>query len=316
MVSVFLDSESIEALRGRPFWTKLYWSVSIIVSSLFGWALSVVLKDTIPGIAGSMALLTCFVLLWVIHRLLSKSTGPNFCTFSLLVQFFFRGAIVAVSIAMLLEVVGLSELKPKYAKLRDLPISLIVGFSEESGKFFSLLLGLCLVPTDLPAALARVGTSRRWSLCTRWWSVLIESPQSLVLAGIATGLGFMTTENIEYFSMIFSSLDTVSCIATALTRIFLNLHPLLTGLAAARLAHFTLTSPITAEIIFKSIWPSVLLHALFDFGFMFASDNPDDATADTVVILLSLFLIPLSAFLLISEYKSYSVRNPLQTVLV
>jgi RsiW-degrading membrane proteinase PrsW (M82 family) len=321
--TIFIAPDSVLSLRGRPEWTILFWIVGGVVPFCFGYAVYLYSIDNAPsrGFGGGIALASCFILLHFVHSFLSKQSST--ISLSLAVQFFLRGAFLSIFIAMVIEATGLSELHPKYVELRDLPIALIVGVSEEFAKFLSLLVGLCLVPSDLPPSLAYLGEQGCPS-CLRWWSVLVDTPLGLAMAGIATGIGFMTTENIEYFFLIFSSLDTQSCVFTALLRICFNLHPLLTGLAAARLATAVFPPPHTRTLtlgkLFRAIWPSVLLHALFDFGLMFASDNPDEQPTDTVLIITSIALIPVSGFLLVKTYRSLckasSLSTPLQPVLV
>jgi RsiW-degrading membrane proteinase PrsW (M82 family) len=329
VTTVFLNPDATLSLRGKPFWTHIFWALALVVPSLFGWIIYVISKEnqTLRALGGSLALFSCFLALATSHYLISLTAkASNIISFPLTVQFFLRGAVVSVILAASLEGIGLHELRPKFVPLRDLPISLIVGVSEELSKFLALLFGVCFVPTDLPSALAFVGPQGLGASCSRCWSVLIESPHSLALAGLATGIGFMTTENIEYFLFIFSSLDAQSCLVTAALRVILNLHPLLTGLAATRLAllvfHPPHSSSATIGKLFRALWPSVLIHALFDFGFMFASDNPEDQHTDTVLIAVSLISIPYSALLLMSAYKSLrtpttsTFPSPLQRVLV
>jgi hypothetical protein len=77
------------------------------------------------------------------------------------------------------------------------------------------------------------------------WRTVVYGPVELVALGLSVGFGFMTTENIEYFTAINLQPDEgkhvevtslVSRVVFTLLRCLFNLHPLLTGLVAVRLS--------------------------------------------------------------------------------
>ena len=322
---LLLNPEGVSNLRGRTCWTWVFSVIAIVISGLFGLVTGLVSKSPARGFGGALALMTCFLAFRVVHTFVSKRQEDGKpLSEALAIQFFLRGAVVSIVIAMVLEATELSALRPRKVEFKDIPIALIVGFAEEVAKLLAVLLGLCLVASDLPTLVVPDPTRVCCMClpigpCVRAWCVLVESPRALAMAGIAAGYGFMTSENMEYFLMIFTTADLPSCIATVVLRIALNLHPLLTGLAAARLARFVWSNgstPRTVSIgkIARAIYPSVLIHALFDFGLMFTATNPTLVSLDSMFVLTSVSLIPTSIWMLVKTYRALPCVGSVATV--
>ena len=314
---LLLNPRAVEGLRGRQCWNPIFVVIAILASAFFGFKVSAYsTQDPLERGMGAFAgIFSCFAVFRGTHAALA-SRSDNFLSQELSIQFFFRGAVVSIILAMILELVELRSLRPRNVELKDLPIALIVGFSEEISKFFVVVMGVSLLPWNLPQHMidTHSGVIFRCipsSCFARMWTVLIESPRAFAMAGIAAGFGFMTTENLEYFFQVFVQLDITSCIATSVMRIALNLHPLLTGLAAARLAqqvwsNGATAAPRTISIgkVAVAMYPSIVIHAMYDFGLMFATSNPGEQELDIVFVLISLLLIPTSYYMLVRTYRS------------
>ena len=307
---VVINDETVASVRGRPFWNYVFVAAAVLTSITFASSLQTATGDAARGFGGGIAIGVCFILARAVHIYLGRNQS-GFLSTSLAAQFFLRGAIMSIFLAMVIEIVGLSELRPKPVRWRDAPVALIVGFAEEISKLLAVTAGLVVVASRLPQDLVLVRQELH-SKCVRFWSVLVESPRALAAAGIAAGFGFMMSENIEYFFMVFILADAGSCAAMAAMRIFLNLHPMLTGLAAARLAKLIYTPQgvrtVSVGKVASALWPSVTLHALFDFGLMFATSNPEDQF-DTFFIVTSILIIPTSFGMLVSTYRSLPVSS-------
>lgn len=307
---VVVSEEIVASVRGRPIWNYVFLAVAVLVSAAFASTLTSLAGDSVTGIFGGLALITCFILARVVHIFLGRGQA-SFLSTSLAAQFFLRGAVVSIFLAMVLEVVGMTELRPKAVPWKDLPIALLVGFSEEVAKMLSVIAGTVLIAASLPQDLVLLRPELN-SQCLRTWTVLVESPRALAAAGIAVGFGFMMTENIEYFFMIFTLSSFGESLAAAGMRILLNLHPILTGLASSRLAKLVYASQGVRSIsigkVALALWPSIFLHALFDFGLMFASTNPEDKF-DTIFIITSILIIPTALGLLVATYRALPVAG-------
>ena len=302
---VFASPDTVSGIRGRPFWNIIFAVVSFLVPVWFGSKIARVTGDADRGSAATLTLFTCFALYRALHLILGRSQ-IGFLSLSLGAQFFFRGAFLSVFLAMVMELVAMVFIGPSHAEWKDVPIALIVGFSEEVSKILLVLIGLVLTSNSLPAEL--VLTSQA-SSCIRWWTVLVESPRALAMAGIAAGFGFMTCENIEYLAVVFVSAPSLGgAIPMAAFRIFFNLHPLLTGLATSRLATEVFQGNqgikmITPGRVTRAVLPSIVIHAAFDFGLMFAATNPDQESLDDAFITVSVVLIPVTVCLLVWTYR-------------
>ena len=308
---VFASPDTAASVQGRPIWNLLYAIVAIIVPVFLGSRISHFSGDSSRGFVAGISLFSCFALFRIVHVQLARNQS-GFLSFALGAQFFFRGAIVSIVLAMIMELAAMAFLGPNQKEWKDLPIALVVGFSEEISKFLVLVAGLNLLSSSLPQQLIlEPGPNDTYTTCVRWWATVVQSPRALAMAGIATGFGFMTCENLEYFQAIFLvDADLVEIMPTVIFRIIFNLHPLLTGLAAARLARevFVQTPAKSATVgrVSRAILPSVLIHAAFDFGLMFSVTNPQDVRLDEVFIAVSLILIPLSFWLLAKTYGALS----------
>lgn len=108
---------------------------------------------------------------------------------------------------------------------------------------------------------------------------VIESGSALTLAGVCIGLGFMIVENLEYAAgeaVVKGTIGLPSTIWTVgLFRMICNLHWVLAGLSASRLADLLLIDPgggsssiswrVWPWLIANAVWPSVCFHAAWDF---------------------------------------------------
>lgn len=212
---------------------------------------------------------------------------------SLLAQIAVRGATISVLAATAAEVSGIYclrcltgmsaksllpspdqlQLNGASACVAAAATMLLVGVSEELAKAGAVLCG-----TWLSAAALRSATPR-WYL--RPFRLLVESPRALMLAGLSAGCGFMVLENVGYLlsaGLMYDKGDSVvaeraiRCIIVAV-RVGLNLHPWLTGVTCARIAKVAFAEGRdTPSLSFREfvwvLWPSVALHASFDFGLL------------------------------------------------
>lgn len=320
--TLVLKSDQVESVRGRPLWILIFRIFGLVVPALFGYLVySVSDSDQlVRGMDAFMAMMLCCVVFWSLQKVLS-ARAPGECLHpALAVQFFFRGASVSILLAVMLESFGMSTNRPRYAVWKDVPIAFTVGFAEEVSKLFVVVLGTFLIPSQLPESLVLNqddATCMRCiptGFCVRSWTTLIESPRALAMAGMSVGFGFMFSENLEYFFLVFTTMDTTTRIITMVLRILLNLHPILTGLCAARLASILWTSSEPRSIsigkIAACIWPSVVMHAIFDFGLMFTSTNPDLDELDVIFIVVSLSTIPIAIITLLKTYKRLPHVSP------
>jgi RsiW-degrading membrane proteinase PrsW (M82 family) len=213
-------------------------------------------------------------------------------TTSWLGQFFFRGTTLAIVVAVVLEGglnallrdEGIEEGFEGFNMLTLLEMG-FVGFAEEFAKLFAVTCATCLTVSALSSRGSR-------SCCTGCFPVLlVESRRALALAGLASGFGLMTVENIEYLITAASQpprtlvegytkvqiTGTLNDILTAITtfiRVVLNIHPWLTGLSALRLGRvvFSTDSSNTLESacvgpkdFLMAMAPSMIIHAAYDF---------------------------------------------------
>lgn len=309
-----VSPDVLQSVRGKPYWNYIFVAVSVLVPILFGFVVKRLTGDPDRGSSATISLILCFYVYRLVHTWLGWNK-IGFLSLSLGAQFFLRGAVISILMAMTLELMGMSYLKPRQVEWKDAPIALIVGFSEEVSKLFVLVTGLVVIPRDLPEQLVlQPRADDRFTSCVRWWTTLVDSPKALAMAGIAAGFGFMTSENIEYFMLVFTSSDVEEAWPLVVFRVFLNLHPMLTGLAAARLAK-ELFLPgqiknVTIGRLARAIAPSVVMHALFDFGLMFSATNPEETSLDEIFVGISIFLIPVNLIALILTYRSLPDVNP------
>jgi RsiW-degrading membrane proteinase PrsW (M82 family) len=302
---VFASPDTMEGIRGRPIWNIIFAVAAILIPVWFGSGIVRLTGDPDRGTSASIALFSCFALCRIVHVILGRNQ-VGFLSFSLGAQFFLRGALLSVFLAMVMELIGMVFLGPSHAEWKDVPVALVVGFSEEISKILVVIVGLSLTRISLPEELVLQGPS---SSCIRWWTVLVESPRALAMAGIAAGFGFMTCENIEYLAAVFAAAPSLgAAIPMAAFRVIFNLHPLITGLAAARLSREVFQDNeikmVTAGRVTRAILPSILIHAAFDFGLMFAATNPEMEDLDDAFITLSVVLIPLTVGLLVRTYRN------------
>lgn len=206
----------------------------------------------------------------------------------LLAKFMIRGATLSLIIAMILESLGFFALGLANGPITIIAIvgMLIVGISEETAKAFAFLWGTYLNPSD-----ARRGSTM--DCCLQYCPNLVESARALILAGISVGFGFMAVENALYVlsatltpAVTYESLDDdeynvsvnevyVITFVTVITRLLCNIHPLLTALSAARMAHIAFSEQrgnldLSFTEYVYALWPSALAHAAFDFALLVA----------------------------------------------
>ena len=303
-------------IRGKPLWVIIFRAFSITIPALFGYLvyLASVSDEINRGIDAFLAMAMCCFIFALVHKSLSFRALSEALPFSLAIQFFFRGATVSIVLAIMLESFGMSTSRPRYVVWKDAPFALMVGFAEEVAKLLVVVVGTILIPSQLPESLVLEQGNATFlrcipaTCCVRSWTNLVESPRALAMTGISVGFGFMFSENLEYFFMVFTTMDTTTRLVTTFLRIILNLHPILTGICASRLANLvwknsSVPKSISIGKLAQSIWPSVLMHALFDFGLMFTASNPDLTQQDTVFVIVSVGIIPLSLVILWQTYK-------------
>lgn len=233
-------------------------------------------------------------------------------TGALLIQFFVRGATLAILITTLTEFSGLLLVHKAEAVegsyhyyLYNFLDMLVVGFTEEGSKLAALV--SCAYLSARTLENVAPGCWPRPCMCR----VLCESPRAFMLAGLAVGYGFMTVENGEYMTAIVSTpvttystpdtsaadtaaaLRTENVMAQIMTlaqiglRIFLNIHPWLVGVSAARILMIVWTREPDISLLgftgfMWAVYPSALAHCLYDF---LVSVGP------TVVQLLTPFVV-------------------------
>jgi RsiW-degrading membrane proteinase PrsW (M82 family) len=311
---MMVSPDVLQSVRGRPYWNYVFMAVSVLVPMLFGFDIKKLTGDPDRGSSATISLILCFYVYRLVHTWLGWNK-IGFLSLSLGVQFFLRGAVISILIAMILELMGISYLKPRQVEWKDAPIALIVGFSEEVSKLLVVVVGLVVIPRNLPEQLVlQPRADDRFTTCVRWWTTLVDTPKALAMAGIAAGFGFMTSENIEYFTLVFTSSAIDEAWQLVVFRIFLNLHPMLTGLAAARLAKEVFQpgqiKNLTIGRLARAIAPSVLIHALFDFGLMFSATNPQETNLDEIFVGISIFLIPANLLAVVLTYRCLPDVNP------
>lgn len=212
---------------------------------------------------------------------------------ALLVQFAIRGATLSILMTSIMELGGLYLMHTAgtpaqgytyyFGNLLD---CLVVGFSEEGAKLAALV--SCTYLSTRTLINVAPGCWPRSCLCR----VLCESPRAFALAGMAVGYGFMILENGGYLSSIVSTpvttyetggpsssqqtlaietaMSQVIAILEIATRVFLNVHPWLVGISAARVASIVWTNEPDMRLlgVVGFVWalaPSALAHCLFDF---------------------------------------------------
>lgn len=211
----------------------------------------------------------------------------------LLIIFFVRGMTLSIVFTTLTEFPGLFLMQTGegasgsyHFYLFTLLDMAVVGFTEEGSKLAALICCTYLSVRSLenapPSCCARPCVCR----------MLCESPRAFILAGLAVGYGFMTTENGEYMAAIastpvttYETSDTTDAtpdmrmenlfsqliiILQILVRNFLNIHPWLVGISAARILSICWTNePDLSQLGFTgfmwAVCPSAVAHCIYDF---------------------------------------------------
>lgn len=213
----------------------------------------------------------------------------------LLIVFFVRGMTLSIVFTTLTEFPGLFLMQEGEAAsgsyhyyLYNLLNMGIVGFTEEGSKLAALIFCTYLSVRTLENAPS--GCWPRPCLCR----LLCESPRAFILAGLAVGYGFMTTENGEYMTAIVSTpvttyetpdtsaadaasalqtenlMANIMIVAQIALRIFLNIHPWLVGISASRILSICWTNEPDLSLLGFSgfMWavcPSAVAHGIYDF---------------------------------------------------
>eukprot|EP00930_Biecheleria_cincta_P089392 TRINITY_DN78691_c0_g1_i1.p1 TRINITY_DN78691_c0_g1~~TRINITY_DN78691_c0_g1_i1.p1 ORF type:complete len:552 (+),score=78.37 TRINITY_DN78691_c0_g1_i1:41-1696(+) len=205
---------------------------------------------------------------------------------ALLSQFAMRGVSFAVSISMILEILGqkllhlkaLSSKKGHASLGGGLWLGVLAGASEEFAKVVVVIWGTWHSREALQ--------SSRSSVCGGC-RALIQSQRALMLTGLSVGYAFMTIENAGYILAMVSapvisyrSADVAENVSAAVVfhieflliitiRVGLNLHPWLAGITSARVARVTFDRQTSAVPSLKelvlALMPSVLAHSAYDF---------------------------------------------------
>jgi RsiW-degrading membrane proteinase PrsW (M82 family) len=276
-VSVVADSSTLHRLtHGHSCFSYIFALVWLSLTALtFAFVYSAA-TDFVMERACTATLSLCLSLFIFTRFWSQNSFRPIFAFFAL------RGASLGIVLTLIFEL---------YAYTFSLPVSstpcfselffvmLLVGVKEETAKLFSVLLGSSLSPAGLSP-----------HCCGSYH----PSARDLGLAGVAVGYGFMLLENVEYFiivDLMSGEGARVARIGTGLIRSLFNLHPVLTGLVAARLARSVYSKEEdkrrshVADWV-KGIWPSALIHGLFDFAAVAAEGVAADGVVGEELVLV------------------------------
>lgn len=330
---VILNQDQFNSLRGGRIWSYLFVLYVTIISGI-AWVVVAGGSDSASSSTCVFFLVLSAYSVVISHRILGVyADKASFITRNSVYHMFLRGAIFSVLVAAALEYLDYVTAPPRPTAWGVVPLTIAIGFAEELGKFLAVLIGLHVAPCTLPQSLvwpsAETMVYGLFSTrnCTRFWTYVVESPRSLAMAGIAVGWGFATTENLEYFITIAKSRTGISGSFSMLFRILVNLHPIFTGLAAARLASsvyrdYPAVRSVSVGKIVRALVPSMLMHAMFDFGILFLmSDMGMHGTLDVCFVTLSFLSIPIAWVSLIVTYRALPSAKkhrvaPRQNVLV
>lgn len=201
---------------------------------------------------------------------------------SVLAHFALRGACLAAPAALLAQ--GLAQSTAKRIAAAPaapaapspaawLVTALLAAVTEELAKLLALL--LC---TDvfLAGAVAGGAPDEEADGPSTACRTEVASPQALTLAGVAVGLGFMAVENAEYAAgeaALGGEIGRPTSIwAMGLLRILCNLHWILAGISASRVALYIAAPSRGAGAclawpgaVAAAVWPAVCFHAIWDF---------------------------------------------------
>jgi len=208
---------------------------------------------------------------------------------ALISQLAVRGASIALLAAIILEIVSSKVFRvrmkdegdsPSQALISAAKITLIAGINEEFAKAFSVTWD----SVTTQAALASRPTG-----CCGHQTILLNSPQAMMIAGLSVGLGFMTIENASYIiAMVVvpmavpvngeldpteETLTWASGLLVVIGRVAFNLHPWLAGLTSGRMARSVFatgegrTMPLVMDFLIAML-PSALIHSAYDFALM------------------------------------------------
>jgi len=252
-------------------------------------------------------------------KILQKTSAP--IRVSLLVQFMLRGGFLATGVALACELSVTAAIRlllssppklPSKGQIHNSPFepylmyTLITAgtaaFTEECSKVFAVL--LCTDVVSPTAEIERVlekysgcrGCLHTCCLCRS----VVESPRSLMLAGVAVGFGFMVIENVEYsMSEALNPGQTGNPTliwVTGIFRVFFNLHWVFVGITMARMVPVVFSSEPSgtydviedeakaehrscmrwAPLLMQAIWPAVCLHFLWDVGVLLLAWQPTE----------------------------------------
>eukprot|EP00438_Fugacium_kawagutii_P012800 Skav211680 [mRNA] locus=scaffold216:387523:391978:- [translate_table: standard] len=195
----------------------------------------------------------------------SNSVQVELCSMA---HFACRGAILAVPLALLLELLGL------------LTSALVAPLLAPILFYTAALGGL----EELTKLLALIWLS--WSTAKPWvpksppgesWP---RSQRGVMLAGYSAGVGFMVVENFfaveglmyDLKAKHIEGIGPEALIALSIVRILLNAHPWLSGIVAGRFAKRItqidlqngggIGPVLTWQELWTVLWPSITLHAL------------------------------------------------------
>eukprot|EP00928_Gymnodinium_smaydae_P084136 TRINITY_DN6738_c0_g2_i2.p1 TRINITY_DN6738_c0_g2~~TRINITY_DN6738_c0_g2_i2.p1 ORF type:complete len:402 (+),score=75.06 TRINITY_DN6738_c0_g2_i2:138-1343(+) len=202
------------------------------------------------------------------------------------VQFLLRGALLAAPAAVLAQRALGAVLSVPGVMWRSLCACVTAAVSEELAKLLVVVLWTrTAAPSSASAAVTRRCSSDGACVeaalgCADRYRSVVPSPRALALAGVAAGLGFMVAENLEYVAGEAVALGhlgqpIIFCTVGAM-RMLCNLHWILVGLSASRLAP-TMFARAPAALhslgwidwflaIAAASWPSMCLHATWDFA--------------------------------------------------
>jgi RsiW-degrading membrane proteinase PrsW (M82 family) len=292
-LSIEKDSTVFEIVNREAYTIERY-PINNVGQRSFEASLGVMLSLTIA----------CYVLLYWRRKGGGGGGGqetPIMMRTSLLVIFVLRGATLSITFALVLEILGdillayagfksdketARSAGPVFGAFTTLLSMIVVGCSEEFAKIVAATWGTCFSP----AALQRRGGCCPSGCCR----LLLVEPvkKKLVLAGLAAGYGFMIIENFSYLMNaaseppgVYSPLNhtagkdmkrdemdsqTISALnwLTTFLRVVCNIHPWLTGYAAARLAKSLELHDVACvgcPVLMLAALPSAVIHTTYDF---------------------------------------------------
>ena len=284
---VALDLDTVEYLTiGKPWYRWVFLMSVCSITALIFFIVDKVAVDFEFERAATAALSFALSVLVFLRFVITQRVPP------IAFQYCARGATLAVIVAVALEIWSQTSIQTTSGPYATAAIMFFVGFSEEGGKLLSLLVATSYETSRLQPS--------------RWCATLVRDPQLFAYLGVCVGFGFMLTENIEYFLLVdlqdppevSNGELRMARIVTALLRSFLNLHPVLSGLVAARLASRLVkrANDLHSHVgdWLHALWLPALIHGGFDFAAVSLQDSEEWIA---LVLVLGTWVLTLFLFL-------------------